>query len=98
MYHSTVVGDAALGVPRAVEGDRPYRVSNLSGLGENNLDIIVGDILTLKKKHPCGSTKWQTLRIGADFKLKCLICGHEIMSPRNKVEKNVKQIERNQQT
>jgi len=50
--------------------------------------------LTLKKKHPCGSNMWRTLRIGADFKLKCLGCGHEIMSPRNKIEKNVKMIER----
>ena len=58
------------------------------------MDIQVGDILTLKKKHPCGSDKWQTLRIGADFRLKCLSCGHEIMSPRNNIEKYVKQIER----
>ena len=58
------------------------------------MKINVGDILTLKKKHPCGSFTWQTLRIGADFKLKCLGCGHEIMSPRSKIEKNVKAIER----
>ena len=58
------------------------------------MDIKTGDILTLKKTHPCGSYKWQTLRVGADFKLKCLGCGHEIMSPRAKIEKNVKEIER----
>jgi len=61
------------------------------------LDINVGDILTLKKKHPCGSNEWQTLRIGADFKLKCLGCGHEIMSPRNNIEKYVTKTERKQQ-
>jgi len=58
------------------------------------MDIRVGDVLTLKKKHPCGSNTWRTLRIGADIKLKCLGCGHEIMSPRSKVEKSVKTVER----
>jgi len=58
------------------------------------MDIKVGDVLTLKKKHPCGSYAWRTLRIGADFKLKCLGCDHEIMSPRSKIEKSIKGIER----
>jgi len=58
------------------------------------MDIQVGDILTMKKKHPCGSFTWRTLRIGADFKLKCLGCGHEIMAPRSKIEKHVKTVER----
>lgn len=47
----------------------------------------VGDIVQLKKKHPCGSTEWQILRVGADFKLKCTGCGHEIMVSRTMVEK-----------
>jgi len=58
------------------------------------MDIRVGDILTLKKKHPCGSVAWRALRVGADFKLKCLGCGHEIMTPRSKIEKSVKTVER----
>lgn len=58
------------------------------------MDIRVGDVLTLKKKHPCGSNIWRTLRIGADLKLKCLGCGHEIMEPRVKIEKNIKEIKR----
>ena len=58
------------------------------------MDIQVGDILTLKKPHPCGSRDWQVLRIGADFKLRCLGCGHEVMGARAKFEKNVKQIKR----
>ena len=41
------------------------------------MDIQVNDILTMKKQHPCGSKQWQVLRIGMDFKLKCLGCGHE---------------------
>ena len=58
------------------------------------MDILVGDILTLKKAHPCGSRDWQVLRIGADFKMRCLGCSHEIMSPRSKIEKNIKKIQR----
>ena len=62
------------------------------------MDIRVGDVLTLKKKHPCGSNKWQTLRIGADFRLKCLICGHEIMTTRRKAEKSIKEVTRQNDT
>ncbi|MGI5936394.1 MAG: DUF951 domain-containing protein [Oscillospiraceae bacterium] len=58
------------------------------------MDIRVGDILTMKKQHPCGSKRWQVLRIGMDFKLRCLGCGREVMGPRSKFEKNVKFIER----
>lgn len=58
------------------------------------MDIRVNDILTMKKQHPCGSSRWQVLRIGADFKMRCLGCGHEIMNPRSKVEKYIKKIER----
>jgi hypothetical protein len=52
----------------------------------------VGDIVQLKKSHPCGSREWKILRVGADFKLKCLGCGHEIMVKRPLVEKNTKNI------
>ena len=52
----------------------------------------VGDIVTLKKPHPCGSREWEILRIGADFRLKCMGCGHQIMTPRKLVEKNTKDL------
>ena len=52
----------------------------------------VGDIVTLKKGHPCGSKEWEILRVGADFRLKCVGCGHQIMIPRRQLEKNVKGI------
>ena len=45
----------------------------------------VGDIVTLKKGHPCGSKEWEILRVGADFRLKCMGCGHMIMVPRKMV-------------
>ncbi len=62
------------------------------------MDVRVGDILTMKKKHPCGSTTWQVLRIGADFKLRCTGCGHEIMSARSNIERNIKRIAREEKT
>ena len=52
----------------------------------------VGDIVTLKKVHPCGSRDWEILRVGADFRLKCQGCGHQIMVPRKMVEKNTKNL------
>ncbi len=56
------------------------------------MDIQTGDMLKLKKKHPCGSFEWEVLRTGADFRLKCAGCGNQIMIPRKSVEKNVKKI------
>ena len=58
------------------------------------MDIQVGDIVTLKKEHPCGSKEWEVLRIGADCRLKCLGCGHQIMIARKLVEKNVREIKK----
>ena len=46
----------------------------------------------MKKQHPCGSREWEVLRVGADFRLKCLGCGHQIMIARKLLEKNVKEI------
>ena len=46
----------------------------------------------MKKEHPCGSKRWQVLRVGMDFKLRCEGCGHELMLPRSKAEKNIKKI------
>ena len=56
------------------------------------MDVRLGDILLMKKEHPCGEKRWLVLRIGADFRLKCMKCGHEIMTPRFKAEKNIRQI------
>ena len=41
-----------------------------------------GDIVEMKKKHPCGSSEWEILKAGADIKMKCLGCGHEIIIKR----------------
>lgn len=56
------------------------------------MDIRLGDRLVMKKKHPCGADTFSVLRIGMDFRLRCDGCGHEIMIPRVKAEKNLKKI------
>ena len=48
----------------------------------------------MKKPLPCGEKRWLVLRTGADFRLKCLGCGHEVMPPRFKAEKNIRSVER----
>lgn len=56
------------------------------------MDIRIGDELEMKKNHPCGARNWKVLRIGMDFKLKCCGCGHEVMLPRAKAEKNIRRV------
>ena len=56
------------------------------------MDVRVGDVLELKKEHPCGSKRWKVLRVGMDFRLKCEGCGHELMVARSKAEKSVKKL------
>lgn len=62
------------------------------------MDIRLNDILVMKKNHPCGEKKWIVLRTGADFRLRCMGCGHEVMTPRIKAEKNIKQVLRESST
>lgn len=57
------------------------------------MDICKGDVLTMKKSHPCGSVKMRVLRSGMDFKLRCEGCGREFMISRFKAEKNIKSVD-----
>lgn len=61
------------------------------------MDIRLGDKLVMKKAHPCSSCEFEVLRVGMDFMLKCCGCGHEIMIPRSKAEKNIKKILRKEE-
>lgn len=56
------------------------------------MQINVGDIVTLRKKHPCGSFEWDVLRSGADFRLRCRGCGRQVMLPRTQVEKQLRSL------
>ena len=61
------------------------------------MDVQVGDVLELKKVHPCGGKSWLVLRVGMDFRLRCQGCGHELMLPRAKAEKAIRKIIRPQE-
>ena len=56
------------------------------------MKFYVGDIVMTKKPHPCGGNEWEVLRVGIDFRIKCVKCGHMVMLPRTKFEKSVKKI------
>ena len=56
------------------------------------MQFELGQIVKLMKKHPCGSFEWEILRVGADFRLRCLGCDHQVMLPRTTVERNLKGI------
>ena len=59
---------------------------------EQKWNFEVGDVVKLKKPHPCGSHEWEILRVGADFRLKCMGCGHQVMMPRRQVEKSTREL------
>lgn len=62
------------------------------------MDICVGDVIQTKKPHPCGANTFSVLRVGMDFRIRCTGCGHEVMLPRAKIEKNIRKVIRpNQQ-
>jgi hypothetical protein len=55
-------------------------------------DFKIGDIVKMKKQHPCGTDLWKITRVGMDFRIKCTGCGRSVMLPRSKFEKAVKEI------
>jgi hypothetical protein len=56
------------------------------------MDMKIGDVVRLKKKHPCGSYDWQVVRVGADIGIKCLKCGHRVLLPRAVFERRAKAV------
>lgn len=69
--------------------------SDSADIGKRKKAVIsyqIGDIVQMKKPHPCGSKEWEILRTGADFKLRCKGCGHEVMLSRMAFEKAVRKI------
>lgn len=59
------------------------------------MNLLVGDIIKMKKPHPCGSKEWELLRVGMDFRMKCMGCEHQVMLPRVQAEKNIRGVVRN---
>jgi len=58
------------------------------------MDLRLGDVVRLKKVHPCGSFEWEITRLGADIGLRCRGCGRRVLLVRSKVEKRIRAVER----
>jgi hypothetical protein len=56
------------------------------------LEIHIGDVVQMRKPHPCGGYRWEVTRVGADIGIRCLTCGRRVMLPRSRFEKQVKRI------
>ncbi len=54
------------------------------------LEIRLGDVVRLRKPHPCGGYEWQVVRLGADIGMVCTTCGRRVLLPRREFEKRVK--------
>ncbi len=61
------------------------------------MDVQVGDVIVVRKNHPCGGNKFLVLRVGMDFRIRCQQCEREVMLPRVKIEKRIKQLWRDGQ-
>ena len=57
-------------------------------------DIQIGDVIKLKKPHPCGSFEWEVLKIGIDFRLKCTGCTHIVLVPREKIIRKIRAVKK----
>lgn len=55
------------------------------------IPFVIGDVVRLKKPHPCGGYDWTVVRLGADIGLRCLVCGRRVLLPRREVERRLKQ-------
>jgi len=56
------------------------------------IKYYIGDIVKMRKQHPCGTDEWEVMRTGVDFRIRCTGCGRVVMLPRPKFEKSVKKI------
>lgn len=56
------------------------------------VNIEIGDRVLLKKQHPCGSSSWEVVRLGADIGIKCCECQRQLLMPRSMLEKRLKSI------
>lgn len=55
-------------------------------------DLHIGDVVRLRKPHPCGGYDWKIVRLGADIGLECLTCGHRVLLPRRQLAHRMKSI------
>lgn len=56
------------------------------------IKLEVGDVIRMKKPHPCGADDFDVLRVGSDLRIRCRGCGHDVTVPRLKIEKNIREV------
>ena len=56
------------------------------------VELRLGEVLRLKKRHPCGSEEWEVYRLGADVGLRCLGCGRPVLLPRSRLERHIRAV------
>lgn len=56
------------------------------------IPLNLGDILLLRKKHPCGNDLWVVTRLGADIRIRCTKCGHSVLVPRARLERMIRKV------
>lgn len=61
------------------------------------MDLKVGDVVETRKQHPCGNNRFEIMRTGMDFRVKCLKCSKQIWIPRAKLEKRIKKVEKKEE-
>jgi hypothetical protein len=72
-----------------VDKNNYSKYNNINELRRVFMDYNIGDIVRTKKPHPCGNKEWEITRVGVDFKLKCIKCGHVVVLPREKALKAI---------
>jgi hypothetical protein len=55
------------------------------------LKLLLGDVVRTRKTHPCGSDRWEIVRLGADIGIRCVGCGRHVLMPRTKLERRIKE-------
>lgn len=56
------------------------------------MDIHIGDVIRLRKKHPCGGDEWEAVKLGVDIRIQCLKCGRQVMLERSTLEHRIKTV------
>ena len=54
--------------------------------------LAVGDVVQMRKQHPCGGDTWRIVRIGADIGIRCLTCNRKVLLPRSECERRIKRV------
>lgn len=62
----------------------------MSSMVEKSYDLH--DMVEMKKQHPCGTNKWEIIRMGADIRIKCTGCGQLVLMPRREFERKMKKV------